>query len=113
MKVEPGTLKQEITNQEKSANQLMSDIESMVSHFRELARLSGKRITVYPGDKWYESVRKTNMNIYGIKDWYMEYSSKNGVLQQKTADMMYSPGGEMVSPVEAGVIPFVFEVLSI
>lgn len=113
MKVEPGTLKQEISNQEESVDQLMNGIESMVIHFRELAKFSGKRITIYPGDREYELVRKANMNVYGIKDWYMEYLTKNEVFQQKPANMMYSPGGAMVSPVEAGVIPFVFEVLVI
>lgn len=113
MKIEPGTLANRISREESDVDQMMNDIESMVSRFRDLSGCEGKRISIYPGDKWYLTIRLANMNAYEIEDWYLGYTRTHGVFQEKPADEVYIPDGGMVSPVAFSMIPFVFEVLAL
>lgn len=113
MKIEPGTLASRISQEESETNRMMNDVESMVSRFRDLAGSKGKRISIYPDDNWYSTIRLANMNAYGIEDWYQDYTTHHGVFQEKTVDEVYIPDGGMVSPVAFSMIPFVFEVLDL
>lgn len=113
MKIEPGTLASRISQEENDVDQMMNDVEAMVRRFRDLAGSKGKRISIYPGDKWYSTIRLVNMNAHGIEDWYQDYTMSHGVFQEKPADEVYIPNGGMVSPVAFSMIPFVFEVLDL
>lgn len=71
--------------------QLISDMKGLIGFVEAFRNPGGQvRVKLDVGDKWYETVLLLNMNIFGLKEKYLDYAISKRVFQDKLPNTFYN-----------------------